>query len=195
MKGLPWGRKLFHFSGCIVPLIYLLTDSRGLTLAMTLVCLILTIIIDGLRIKGYITWQFLQSQIKEKERRSFSGTLFFMVSSLITVLVFDKHVAVASLLVLCIADPLSSVVGITWGKRPLFGKTAEGTMAFFLSSLAILACFPFMPSVAIGGALAGTVTELFSLRRCDDNLSIPIVTGLALTILAKVFGPPAPVWI
>jgi dolichol kinase len=114
-----------------------------------------------------------------------TSSLFYMASCLLVILLFDKLPAVASIFVLAVSDPLSSIIGSQWGRRRFLGKSAEGTVAFFLSSLLILVCFSLKLPALLVAASAATAAEFFSSRFVDDNLSIPIVTALALTILAR----------
>jgi dolichol kinase len=68
-------------------------------------------------------------------------------------------------------------VGKWIGKIKIFGKTLEGSMAFFLSSLLIVWSYPqlnrFPGSLA---ALGATLIEVLPIKM-DDNLTIPIVAG------------------
>jgi dolichol kinase len=175
-------RKAFHFSGIIIPLIYLV-GNRNVALFVTFFLLVMIAALEWLRIKGYLHSAFLEKHLKETEKKGPTASLFFLLSSLVTILFFDKPVAVASILLLCISDPLASICGRMLGRRMFFGKSIEGSAAFFLSAIAILQFFPFKQPAIFSAALAATAAELFSSRFVDDNLSIPIVTALALTVL------------
>ncbi|MGD0230206.1 MAG: hypothetical protein ABSC19_07595 [Syntrophorhabdales bacterium] len=184
MKRPSRARSLFHLSGSIIPLIYLATDRRT-ALFVALSALVLAALIDTLRITGYISAPFLEALLKEKEMKGPSGTVFYLISCVVAILLFDKDIASASIFVLAICDPLSSIVGSKWGRIPLFGKSVEGTGVFLVSSLIVLACFRFGPSAFIPAAAAAAAAELFSSRFVDDNLTIPLVTALALTLLTR----------
>ena len=64
----------------------------------------------------------------------------------------------------------------------MLGKSLEGSSVFFAASLLILSAFSFPVYARMGAALIATVTELFTPKWLDDNLTIPIVTALALTM-------------
>jgi dolichol kinase len=177
-------RALFHVSGSLIPLIYLLMGKTSV-LIVTASFLALLVVLDLLRIKGLLKSGFVQNQLKEKESKSPTGSIFYLVSCLLAILLFDKLIASASIFVLAISDPLSSIIGRRWGKRPFFGKSMEGTGAFLFSSLIILGCFHFKTPALIGAACVATAVELFTSRFVDDNLTIPLVTGVALTILTR----------
>ena len=175
-------RKLFHFSGIIIPVIYLLTDKQ-MTLIVTAGVFVVDIILEIMRIKGFLKVAFIENSMKKEERNRLSGSFFYILSGLITIILFEKNIAVASLFILSIADPLSSLLGIRFGRVRLFGKSLEGTMTFFAASFLILRILSFSLPVAAAVAVIASLTELFSSRPIDDNLSIPLVTALALALL------------
>ena len=182
MTGQSIWRNLFHFSGIVIPLAYLLV-SRAAALGLTILLLCVLSVVEFLRITGRLKVGMAGKYLKEKERKKPTGSIFYVVAALVTILLFRKEAAVCSLFVLCISDPLSSLVGRSLGRHPLFGKSIEGTLAFLASSLIILMLFSVSPSSALAVAFLATATELFTPRFLDDNLTIPIATGLALTIL------------
>jgi dolichol kinase len=178
-------RKLFHFSGIIIPVTYLFTDKQT-ALIVTAGIFAVAIVLETLRIKGFMRIAFIDKNMKKEESNRLSGSFFYILSGLITIILFEKTVAVSSLFILSIADPLSSLLGSRFGRVRLFGKSVEGTMAFFVVSFLILRVFSFSVPVALPGAVIASLTELFSSRFIDDNLSIPIVTAVSLTLLTRL---------
>ena len=183
MKGIALGRKLFHFSGIIVPLACL-AFGRAFAIGLCAVLLGICIVLEALRIKGYIALHVAKDLLKDHEKKRPTGSFFFLLSSLVTLLVFGERHAVPALFVLSISDPLSSYVGYYFGKPPFFGKSLPGLLAFFFSTLVILIFFSFPAHAVAITAAAAALTEHFSSRYFDDNLSIPIVTALCLSLLA-----------
>ena len=92
-------------------------------------------------------------------------------------------IADAGILMLLLGDSASTIVGTRYGKHklPFNGlKSFEGSLAFFLVSiLSVLTLLPLLP--ALIGALVGTITEAYS--PIDDNIPIPIVSALAITVV------------
>ncbi len=175
-------RRAFHFSGTIVPIVYLLAGKQwALGLAVLLLCL--AVLIEVLRLRGYFRSTFIGRHLKEKEQHGLSGTTYFLSSCVLTVLVFEKPAAAAAIFVLAIADPLASIIGSRWGRNQLLGKSVEGTAVFFVSSLIILICFGFHMPAAACAALAASAAELFSSKWFDDNFTIPLVTAIVLWAL------------
>jgi dolichol kinase len=176
-------RRLFHVSGIVIPLTYLFWGKGAALVLGTLIFLLLSAG-EILRLTGILNPSLVTGQLKEKERKRPTGAFSYAGSCLLTMLIFREPVAVASMFVLAISDPLSSLIGSRWGRCRFFGKSLEGTSAFLFSSLVILACLRFRIPAVVGGACAGTFAELFSSRFMDDNLSIPLACSCALWILS-----------
>lgn len=182
MKGTSLARNAFHFSGVTIPLAYLFF-GRPATLLFTGFLLSLCLVLEFLRIKGHIQLPWVKQHLKETESRRPTGSLYFLISSLATVLIFSRESAIPSLFVLSLSDPFSSLVGFRLGRTRLAGKSVEGAVAFFLSAYLILTFFSIRVHVVVIAAFAASVTELFSSRLIDDNLWIPIVTASVLTLM------------
>lgn len=177
-------RKLFHLSGIIIPVIYLFTDKQT-ALIITGSIFIVEIVLEVLRIKGFIKIAFIEENMKKEESNRLSGSFFYVLSGFITIIFFEKNIAISSLCILSIADPLSSLLGSRFGRVRIFGKSLEGTMIFFVTAFIILRVFSFSIPIAAAGAIIASLTELFSSRPIDDNLSIPLVTAMAVTLLTR----------
>jgi dolichol kinase len=112
----------------------------------------------------------------------------YAIAILLTLLTFPKTLALIAIYSLAIADPLSALVGITWGRRHLVpGKSVEGSLAFFAATAAITAVVLRLTTIVAAGpiavaalaiGLAGAVFEMLPLR-LDDNLTIPLFVGFA----------------
>ena len=126
--------------------------------------------------------------LKEEERFRLTGTTYLLLASLAVFLLFDKYVAIASLLFLSIGDLMASVIGERFGKRILFDKSSEGSLACLASCLLIgIVMSRLTPAmalpVAIVGAVSATIVELLPIP-VDDNLTIPLVSGGLMTLAA-----------
>jgi dolichol kinase len=102
----------------------------------------------------------------------------------------------AGLAVLGVADPVAGIVGRRFGRHKLrSGKSLEGSLAFVASGalaafagLALLGVSGPLPAwvLAVGGALVGALAELTS-GALDDNFTIPVAVGAAITL--ATLGP------
>ncbi|MBC8174673.1 MAG: hypothetical protein H8E82_03360 [Candidatus Marinimicrobia bacterium] len=120
--------------------------------------------------------------VRVSEERSFTGATFTLIGSFVTILIFEKEVAVVALLILTTADSLAALVGVKWGKIPLLGKSAEGTATFFIIGIAIVFCFPELPRFpAVCGVITATIIELLP-SPINDNLMIPITVAATISV-------------
>jgi dolichol kinase len=125
--------------------------------------------------------------------RPFIGPFWFYMGFFLAYFLFPLEIAIASCAILSVGDAMSTVIGKAFGKREyLPKKTVEGSLAFFFSSfLVLLLILPLR--IALIGALVGTLVEplpaLRHFRRLskrdllDDNLLIPLLSGLAMLLL------------
>jgi dolichol kinase len=177
-------RKIIHLSSLCYPLFYLLTNNKALVLVVTGAIFLTVLLIDIFRIFNKsvndVFCKYLKFTIREGEKRGFTGSTYFMCGTFFTILLFPREVAIVSLCVLVISDTCASVVGISIGRVKLVGnKSLEGTLAFFVSALAVSYCgwvyFGLLPYLLFVAAFVTTVMELFNKQlRCDDNILIPV---------------------
>lgn len=119
--------------------------------------------------------------LKEKERNSLSDAFYFLLGILLSLLIAPYELFGIVILILGMADPLAEISGkLLKGKEIFRGKTLEGGLGFFLSSL-FLQYFYFgeLKSLHLLHALFLSLVELLSER---DNLWIPLVSGIFLRV-------------
>ncbi len=146
ITGVEISRKIVHLATLVIPAGYLLTSRE--TVLVGIIPLFLGLLtVDVLRhfhqgtavlFKRY----FFGRVLREEEKPTLMGSTYFLFSTILTVLLFPKPIAIASLLILILSDTAAALVGKGIGRISLFGKTLEGSLAFFLTSLAIVWLFP-----------------------------------------------------
>jgi len=119
--------------------------------------------------------------LKREEGFRPTGSTYLLLASLIVFLLFEKYVAIASLLFLSIGDFMATVIGERFGKRRVFNKSLEGSLACLVSCLLIGMVMTWVGPVmvlpvAIVGAVAATLVEFLPIP-ADDNLTIPIFSA------------------
>ena len=120
---------------------------------------------------------FFGRVLREAEKPTLMGSTYFLFSSILTILLFPKPIAIASLLILILSDTAAALVGKGFGRIPVFGKTLEGSMAFFFSSLLIVWIYPGLGRLSGSfAALGAALIEALPIP-LDDNLTIPLVAG------------------
>ena len=128
----------------------------------------------------------IEDEFKTYERRNelpFRGAIMFFLGSFFVTIFFDSYIAIASIAVLALADSLSTLVGYYFGKNKLpinKKKSWEGSITFFLAAFAVLYFF-VNPIKAILIAVIVTFVEM--LPKIDDNLTVPLSTGLLMLLL------------
>jgi len=116
-------------------------------------------------------------------RPATKAAITFFAGCLFAVLLFPPLIAALAILVLSVGDGAAALIGHYLGRHKLFnGKTLEGSVAFFISAFVVLVLF-IAPTKAGVIALTAAATELTTPAYLDDNLSIPIITGLLLSLL------------
>jgi len=117
------------------------------------------------------------------------GILFFTIGATLTLLLFEKNIAYAGILILSIGDAVSNIVGRHFGKittklNP--DKKIEGNLAGILLSVPF--AYYFFPNIfaVFAAATVGMFLEIPSIRlfnfEIDDNLLIPIGAAFTLTL-------------
>ena len=181
ISGIEIRRKIVHLSTLVIPIGYALTSQKTVLLFMVPLFLGL-LAVDLLRhlhpgMASLFRKFFFGRVLREEEKPTLMGSTYFLFSTLLAVLLFPKPIAIVSLLIVILSDTAAALVGRGIGRTRLFGKTLEGSIAFFITSLLIVWCYPdlnrFSGTLA---ALGGTLIELLP-TRLDDNLTIPLVTG------------------
>lgn len=182
-----WARKGVHLVGGLIPLIYLFLDLTKFEALLILGSIAFPYIgADFLRLRWPALNQWFldlfQGAMRPGEENRPTGASYYFLACWVTILVFDRTVAVAASLVLACGDTAASVVGKTLGGYRLSKeKTLSGTAAFLLAALLVALPF-FPPATAFGGAVIAAVTECLPLP-LDDNVTVPLVAGLSFTLL------------
>jgi dolichol kinase len=199
------GRRLFHLiNGVSIATAYalLFTHHQVVRIFGTIACVVY--IADRIRIAypeaiarraPWINRIFLRAEEQVRE----AAMTPFAIAVLLTILTLPKLAALIAIYTLAIADPLAAVIGIRFGRRRItHNRTVEGSLAFFIATVAIAALALRWGTYASPGAIAGvsaaigvaaTGCELLPLR-VDDNLTIPIFVGFAAWGIATLFGVP-----
>jgi glycerol-3-phosphate acyltransferase PlsY len=195
MQGKRW-RRLWHLlGGSFFPITALFIPREILLIILgALTGIFVAWEISRFAFPGVNRWMVLHLRVilKEEERFRLTGTTYLLLSSLAVFLLFDKYVAIASLLFLSIGDLMATVIGEKFGKRIVFNKSLEGSFACLVSCLVIgivmtRAGPAVVLPVAIVGAVSATIVELLPIP-VDDNLTIPLFSAGMMTLAMLYFG-------
>jgi dolichol kinase len=200
-------RKGIHLLSLAIPVAYYFI-SRETALAILIPIALLFGLSDAARLYipsfGAVYRQFFGFLLRQHEtretRRRFNGATFVLVSALVCIWIFPKVIVITAFAILIISDTAAALFGRRFGRHPFRNKTFEGTSAFLITALAVVAVAPkvdyLAAEYAIGavGALLGTFVEAFSGDLIDDNLSIPISIGFIMWTLYAVLLPSVNIW-
>ena len=187
-------RKLTHIFAIVIPCGYYVLDlSRSQALAIMVPITLLMIIIDVGRLRGWAIWRFFRRIVSPMIRQTethgdFTGATYILTAACLTIALFSKPVAVASLAFIIVGDPAAALVGMRFGKHRFKSKSLEGSSAFLAACVLVALAAPSLElTVGLVGAVVATVTEAVSFR-VDDNTTVPLVCGLVMTLLLIVSG-------
>lgn len=206
-KDLQIPRRFFHMSmGVTVGLIYqfLLTHSRAIYILGFCACVVY--VIEQIR----VNYPELSTKIKiinkylfrAEEQLKESAGVPYVMGLLLTLISFPKVVALIAIYTLAIADPLSAIIGIKYGKTKIVkNKSLEGSAAFltanFLITTLVMTWWLGMSRQTVGDIFLASFILSFIIScfemiplRIDDNLTIPLVTSIILWPLCILLGIP-----
>lgn len=186
ITGIEIKRKIVHLATLIIPIGYAFTSEETVLLFLIpfFLCYLLVDLLRHFHFGMASLFQkyFFGRVLREEEKSKLMGSTYFLFSSILTILLFPKSIAIVSLLILILSDTAGALVGKWIGKVSIFGKTLEGSMAFFVSSILIVWSYPQLNRLwGSLAALGATLIEILPIK-IDDNLTIPIIAGVVMLL-------------
>ncbi len=198
---LHFARKLWHMSGVFI--MFLIFSYTSPVVSRTLLALawVAFVPVDVLRQKYSILNDWILTIFKpimrQTEVRRLAGTTFLLTGVLLVDLFFPREIVALTLLFLAFADPIASYFGILYGKDKIFGhKSIQGFVAaFFVCTILTFAYLNFhsflverLFLVSLFAGLVGAISEIVPIGKLDDNLTLPLISAVGLTVLFYLFG-------
>jgi dolichol kinase len=186
LTGIEIKRKIVHLATLIIPIGYAFT-SKETVLVFVIPFFLCFLLVDLLRHfhpgMAYLFQKYFYRRVlREEEKNKLMGSTYFLFSSILTILLFQKSIAIVSLLILILSDTAGAIIGKWIGKVRIFGKTLEGSMAFFVIALLIVWSYPQLNRLSGSlAALGATLIEVLPVK-IDDNLTIPLVAGVIMLL-------------
>ncbi len=196
-----WARKIWHIGGVL--LLFLAYNILPLEISKVFILLLFALFagIDLYRLRNknfnVLVTHYLRPIMRQSEIDKLAGTTYLIAGVVILFNFFDPIVVELSLIFLALADPSASYFGLRFGKDKILGeKTLQGFLAaFFVCSIC---SFIFLywndynlwraVVVSFIGGLIGSLAELIPVGKLDDNLTIPVASGLGLSLVFYIFG-------
>lgn len=195
----PWynaeiSRKVLHLTWITTPIVYWFLPPE-IMLWLLVPCVVLAVVIELLRhyspgFHGFFR-QYVGFMVRSAEWDRVTGATYVIIGALLTVWLFPKQIAIAVMLIQSISDAAASLVGLRYGRSRFLGKSLPGSLAFFVTAVAILwVVLPESKGVGFVSALVATLAEALPALRCgrfelNDNLTVPLVTGAAIYALGS----------
>ncbi len=173
-------RRLAHIGAGVINIVAPLFVSH-------VAIIIVNVLFAGLLLVGRNTDNF--SSIQTTNRKTY-GDVYFPLGIIVAAVVLLPDNVTAfqyGVAIMGISDALAGFVGERWGRKTLKifnnSKTLVGAMVFYITSLVITFIFvPQLLSIIFVLPLILTAVE-FVLINGLDNLILPVVAGLLLTVL------------
>jgi phytol kinase len=190
-------RKSIHILGFLVPFMSL---AFGIAVAAVFIAGMMAAYSasEYLRLKGRSVPLFTtitkmamrndhgSSSDDEKQNAFVKAPLYFAAGILLSLLIFPAPFNYVAVAVVTLGDGFASVVGRMYGKNKIpysGGKSIEGTAAGIICAFAGSLFFA-PPAIALVAALVGMIIEFLPLR-ISDNLSVPLLSGLSITLIGN----------
>jgi len=73
--------------------------------------------------------------LRAEEESKFTGSSYFLIGCLMSVLVFPRDIAILAIIFLSVGDPSATIVGMWKGRTRLWGRSVEGDVACLIVCL------------------------------------------------------------
>ncbi len=193
-------RKAIHVLGSFIAVAYYFIEKDTALFVLVIINAIL-IYVEWLRLSGKI--RLPDILLRPHENKQVAAYIYFQIAALISILIFEKTIAIAAILMLALGDTASGLAGALMNRgnvRYARGKLIVKPLPIMAVMFAVcvitgflLMRLPFAPDmgyvpflVYVAGALGATLGDAIPLqiqgRPVDDNLLIPILSGAFMTI-------------
>ncbi|KAB2909846.1 MAG: SEC59/DGK1/VTE5 family protein [Ignavibacteriales bacterium] len=194
-------RKMIHICSLSIPIIYyFIPKSTGLILLGFV--LLGSLIVDILRFRSEAFARFVYKVLPvfrkhelDEKKKQFSGSTWLLAAAMLTIIVFPKVIAIISIAFLILGDTAAALIGRKWGRTPFLKKSLQGTVAFFFMTVIIAFVTPRVTdswkeiALIIFSGLVAAIAENVARGVLDDNVAIPLSTGLVLLLGYSILFP------
>lgn len=188
-------RKTTHLGALVIPgLYYFLGVEKSTALAILAPFTALVILTDISRFRGWWLWtgffgKLFGRMIRSHEQAGdWTGASYILLAACCTIALYSKPIAIAALTFIIVGDTAAALIGRRFGRHKFGHKSYEGSAACLISTLLVAWIVPGISfPVGAAGAAVATLVEAKPFG-VDDNTSVPILSGLVMTILQKLLS-------
>ena len=187
-------RKIMHILVGIIAIILLIYNIINPLIIFIILTIGAFLSILSLKFKIPLIHQALQTFERDRDKKNLpgKGPIFATVGALLSLQLFPQDIALASIIILTFADPISYLIGKNFGKTKSFidkRKNIEGHIAGALIS-SLFAMFFVHPILAITSSITAMLFESLIIEiqkiELDDNLVIPLTAGTVMFLIREV---------
>jgi len=198
-----FARKAIHLSSLLIPLIYWhIGRKQALLILAPVTAGFLLVDVFKHFVPFLSTWYhstfgtMLRRHELSRERLHLNGASWITLAAFALIAFFPKTIAVAAFAMVSISDTVAALVGKRFGQHRFGQKSFEGSLAFFVSAIPVVALIPgLLLPVGMVMAVVGTIVEALVLKignfRIDDNFSVPLAGAIAGLLCYTWFFPEA----
>ena len=193
MNGLEFRRRIFHIvSGFIfVGLIYYDIINALIVFIIVLFHGLMSLI--SMKYKIPVIHWFLERLDRPKDRKYFpgKGSFYYCVGVLLAIVLFDKNVAMAGIMILALGDSIAPIVGqygtirFRYNKKKIVEGMIAGAIAGFIGALFFVAWHEALIASA-AAMIAEGVGVRFEKVSINDNIIMPVVAGTVIYLLRSI---------
>jgi diacylglycerol kinase (CTP) len=191
-------RKLWHISTGSLGLFVFIRSSEPqkfwaiLILGIAIAGFLMDFIRNRIPLVNSFVIKMMGPLMRRSEKEGVSGLPFYALGVSLSLFFFSRDIAIVSSMFLVFSDPLSSFFGVLYGKDKIMpNKSLQGAVAGFFTCY-LITLFYAMNTTTLGthllvfsivAGVIGAASELVSAFNIDDNLTIPVLSGLGMTLL------------
>jgi phytol kinase len=180
-------REAIHMSGALIPLVCTFLERYLVSLLILLVTLLYTaselVRVEGINAPLFSTVT-RRAALKPELYEFVTAPILFALGIMVPLTFFPVPINYASIIILALGDGSATLFGKKFG-RTVFpfnkGKRVEGSIFGFLFAF-LGALFVVSSGKALVGAAVGMLVESLP-APVSDNLGVPIVSGLVMTLI------------
>ncbi len=181
-----------------IPSLYLwgLDSNKTIALSILVPIALFMTLVDVSRLRNWPMWQLFRplsgSMVrKHEEEGDFTGAFYILWMFCLVIAIFDPIIASISASFIIVGDTLAALIGRRYGKHRFRGKSLEGSLACLFGTLVVAyvgsSLFAIPLAITVIGAFVATIVEAIP-DFIDDNLSVPLISALVMTLIAPIFG-------
>ncbi len=183
-------RQIVHLLGGVLYVVLIYFDILTVYVAAALIGAYILLSLIFKKYKIPILYDILKQLDRPKDLKTFpiKGNVWYAVGVFISLLIFPKDVAMASLIILALGDSIAPLIGQygklkhPFNKKKYIEGSIAGAIAGFLGALIFVSWYVALPA-AVAAMIAEGVGLKVGRKPVDDNIIIPFVAGVVILFL------------